>query len=322
MNIESNKVIDCLLGVAVGDALGVPFEFKRTFEMIENPATEMTEYGTHHQPVGTWSDDSSLTFCLAESLADNYDLADMAKKFINWRDNNYWTANGEVFDIGITTNNAISELEEIVDYKNYEKLKALKNQASELDNGNGSLMRILPLLFYIKKKGIKEQFEIIWEASALTHKHIRAAMSCFIYLKLAEYLLNGEEKELAYTTMKADVLQLWDDIKFDKLEQQHFKRIIQNHILETKREDLKSGGYVIESLEASLWCFMNESDYKNALLSVINLGHDTDTTGAITGGLAGLYYGISNIPENWIKVIKRLNDIVELGNKLNNKCMA
>lgn len=319
MNIKANKVIDCLLGVAVGDALGVPFEFKRTDEMVENPATDMTEYGTHQQPMGTWSDDSALTFCLAESLTTTYDLVDMAKKFVDWKNNNYWTANGDVFDIGITTYHALSKLEEILSDNDFERLETLKNNASEFDNGNGSLMRILPLLFHIKSRNSNEQFEIIWEASALTHKHSRAAMSCFIYLKLAEYLLLGEEKEMAYSKMRDDVVQLWDSINFDKVEQQHFKRIITHHILETQREDLKSGGYVIESLEASLWCFMNESDYKTTVLSVINLGHDTDTTGAITGGLAGLYYGVSTIPTNWIKVIKRLDAIVDLGNRLNNK---
>ena len=281
----------------------------------------MTEYGTHQQPIGTWSDDSSLTFCLAESLTNTYDLVDMAKKFVDWKNNNYWTANGKVFDIGITTFNALYNLEEILSDNDFESLKTLNNNASEFDNGNGSLMRILPLLFHIKNLRIDEQFEIIWEVSALTHKHIRAAMSCFIYLKLAEYLLLGEEKETAYSKMRDDVMQLWDLINFDEIEQQNFNRIITNHILETQKEDLKSGGYVIESLEASLWCFMRESDYKTAVLSAVNLGHDTDTSGAITGGLAGLYYGVSSIPLHWIKAIKRLDDIVDLGNRLNNKLM-
>lgn len=317
MKFTSNKVIDCLIGVAVGDALGVPYEFKKTSEMLENPAVDMTEYGTHHQPIGTWSDDSSLTFCLAESLSKSYDLADMAKKFISWKNDDYWTATGYVFDIGITTYKAISELEKIISNNDFALLKTLREDASEFDNGNGSLMRILPLLFYIKNKPLEEQFDIVWEVSALTHKHIRAAMSCFIYLKLAEHLLNGEKKEQAYEMMRNNVAQLWQKINFEKLEQQHFKRIISQHILETKREDLKSGGYVIETLEASLWCFMNENDYKSTVLSVINLGHDTDTTGAIVGGLAGLYYGVATIPENWLSVLKKLDDIISLGNKLN-----
>ncbi|RAR73846.1 ADP-ribosylglycohydrolase family protein [Flavobacterium aciduliphilum] len=322
MNISSNKVIDCLLGVAVGDALGVPYEFKSTSEMLAHRATGMTEYGTHYQPIGTWSDDSSLTFCLAASLAKEYDLLDIARHFIRWKNESYWTATGYVFDIGITTQHAIQQLEEIISCNDLESLKNLKNYASEYDNGNGSLMRILPLLFYIKDKSLEEQFGFIWDVSSLTHKHIRAAMSCFIYLKLAEHVLNGAAKEAAYEHMRADVIELWEKINFEQSERHHFRRIISNPILETKREDLKSGGYVIEALEASLWCFMHESDYASVVLSVVNLGHDTDTTGAIAGGLAGLYYGANSIPEDWVKVIKRLDAIVALGTQLGDKLIS
>ncbi len=193
---NTNKIADALIGLAVADALGVPFEFKSTKTMLANPATDMIGYGTHHQPLGTWSDDSSLTFCLAESLCTDYDLADMAQKFVDWRDQAYWTAHNKVFDIGITTHKALSRLKIILAEKQYDKLKILKLEGTEKDNGNGSLMRILPLLFYVKGMDSKTQFEMIWEVSALTHRHIRVAMACFIYLKLAEYILNGAEKHL------------------------------------------------------------------------------------------------------------------------------
>lgn len=150
--MRTNKVIDALLGGAIGDAVGVPYEFKRTSEMLRNPAIDMIGYGTHFQPVGTWSDDSSLTFCLAESLIRGYNLTDIAIKFIAWKNKAYWTAHDEVFDIGHTTNTAISRLQKIILSQNYEQLKELKYQGDDRDNGNGSLMRILPLLFYIKGK--------------------------------------------------------------------------------------------------------------------------------------------------------------------------
>ena len=106
--MKSNKVLDAIMGVAIGDAVGVPFEFRSREDMEENPATDITGYGTYNQPHGTWSDDSSLTFCLAQSLIQGYDIKDMSEKFIKWRDEAYWTAHNEVFDIGKTTSIAIS----------------------------------------------------------------------------------------------------------------------------------------------------------------------------------------------------------------------
>ncbi|MGB1217000.1 MAG: ADP-ribosylglycohydrolase family protein, partial [Saprospiraceae bacterium] len=147
--MKNNKVVSALLGVAVGDALGVPFEFRSRENMRLNPAKEMTGYGTYNQPPGTWSDDSSLTFCLAESLLEGLDLMDISSKFIAWRERSYWTARNRVFDIGRTTSLAITRLQTYLKSLNYEKLSTQKYEGSEYDNGNGSLMRILPLLFYI-----------------------------------------------------------------------------------------------------------------------------------------------------------------------------
>ena len=315
--MKSNKVTDALLGLAIGDAVGVPFEFSSRDKMQANPSTGMIGHGTYNQPKGTWSDDSSLTFCLAESLINGYDLKDISEKFIKWVDKAYWTAHNEVFDIGFTTSIAISRLKDIIEEGNLDELKRQKYYGDERDNGNGSLMRIIPLLFYIKGKPIKEQFEIVWEISALTHRHIRAAMSCMIYLKLAEKLLEGKNKIDAYTEMRSEIIEFWNEIEFSEKERKHFNRLIQSDIRETKIDVLKSGGYVIEVLESSIWFFLNKDTYEETILSIINLGHDTDTSAAIVGGLAGIYYGQRGIPESWVVSIARLDDIVELGNRLN-----
>ena len=318
--MKSNKVVDALLGVAIGDAVGVPYEFTSREEMQANPATDMIGHGTYNQPKGTWSDDSSLTFCLAESLVGGYNLKDMSERFIKWVDEAYWTAHNQVFDIGITTSIAISRLRVIIDESNLEELERQKDYGNERDNGNGSLMRIIPLLFYIKGKPIKEQFNIVWEVSALTHRHIRAAMSCMIYLNLAEKLLEGKDKVDAYKEMRVDIAKLWDAIDFPEKERKPFEKVIHNDIRDTGIDDLKTGGYVIEVLESSIWFFLNKDSYNDTILSIINLGHDTDTSAAIAGGLAGLYYGREEMPEEWVAHIARLDDIVELANKLNEKC--
>ncbi|MEZ4883931.1 MAG: ADP-ribosylglycohydrolase family protein [Chitinophagales bacterium] len=170
-----------------------------------------------------------------------------------------------------------------------------------------------------KLKPIKEQFEVIWEISALTHRHIRAAMSCLIYLKLAEKLLEGKDKEIAYSEMRNDISRFWEEMGFSEIERQHFKRVVQQDIREVEIDDLKSGGYVIEVLESSIWFFLNKNSYKEIILSIINIGHDTDTSAAIAGGLAGIYYGQKGIPEYWIASIARMEDILKLGEKLNTK---
>lgn len=313
------QIKDAILGVAIGDAVGVPFEFRTREQMQLNPAKDIIGYGTHHQPPGTWSDDSSLTFCLAESLIKGYDLKDMSERFIAWKERAYWTARGQVFDIGITTAQSISQLKRIIERNELESLKMLKYSGDEYDNGNGSLMRIIPLLAYIKDKSIKTQFEIIWEVSALTHKHIRAAMSCLIYLRLAEKVYMGLDKVLAYSEVRKEILEFWNLMELSDYERGHFNRVIQNDIRETQIDDLKSGGYVIESLEASLWFFLQRDSYERTILDIINLGHDTDTSAAIVGGLAGMYYGEKGIPEYWRASLSRLEDIVDLGERLENE---
>lgn len=317
----SDKIKSVLFGIAVGDAVGVPFEFSSRKQMTQHPASDMIGYGTHNQPPGTWSDDSSLTFCLAEAITNNgYDLPSMAFNFYRWKKDAWWAARKEVFDIGITTSQAITRLHDILETSDdFKELKQLKFSGNEYDNGNGSLMRIAPLLFYIEGMPPLQQFEIIWDVSALTHRHIRAAMSCFIYLNLAEKLLNGQDKFTAYAEMRKSVLVLWEEIKFPVEEQEHFLRLIQNDITETKIDHLKSGGYVIEVLESSIWFFLQENNYRETILSIINIGHDTDTSAAIAGGLAGLHYGFDGIPKEWTNQIARKKDIENLAERLGDK---
>jgi len=317
--MKSNQVADALLGVAIGDAVGVPFEFSSRDQIKTNPATDMIGYGTYNQPPGTWSDDSSLTFCLAEALVDGYDLKAISENFIQWRNKAYWSARGRVFDIGMTTLKAISRLQNILESNELEELEQQKYYGDEYDNGNGSLMRIMPLLFFIKGRPIQEQFEIVWEISALTHRHIRAAMSCLIYLKLAEFLLDGLDKEAAYAKTRKTITLFWDEMKFSLKERKHFEKLIQNDIRSTKIDDLKSGGYVIEVLESSIWFFLNKESYRDTILSIINIGHDTDTSAAIAGGLAGIYYGAEGIPGKWIELLARKEDILELADRLDKK---
>jgi ADP-ribosylglycohydrolase len=313
---QFNPATNALLGVAVGDAIGVPFEFRSRKAMLANPAEDIIGYGTHAQPPGTWSDDTSLTLCLAGVLKNGYDLESIAQSFVDWRFKDLWTARGEVFDIGITTEKSIRHLKDLLAVEDLEEIKNLRYYSDESQNGNGSLMRILPLLFYIKGKPIDEQWVTIWEISALTHNHIRAAMCCLIYLKLAEYLLEGQDKTEAYQNTRRDIAAFWGDLQFAERERIHFARMIQQDIREADMDSLQTSGYVIDSLEASLWFFLQRDNYRDIVIDIINMGEDTDTSAAIAGGLAGLYYGAETIPQQWLSLLARSQEISILGEQL------
>ena len=306
--MKKDRVIGGLVGVCVGDALGVPVEFVSRDKLRLNPIKDMVGYGTHNQPPGTWSDDSSLTLCLAESLCKGFDIHDIANKFIKWLYEGYWTPYGETFDIGNTTYIAISRLKSGVN-----PLDA--GPKDEFSNGNGSLMRILPLSFYLEKMKKEEQFEITHKVSRITHGHLRSQMACGIYIQIAINLLKEDPPEIAYKKAKEISLDYYSREPY-VYELKHFDRILKSDIRKLPLNSIKSTGYVIDTLEASLWSFLNSKAFKDAVLTAINLGGDTDTIGAVTGGLAGIYYGYNAIPKDWVKKIARIDEIIELSERL------
>ena len=306
--VSRNYLKDILYGVCVGDALGVPVEFESREYLKNNPVTKMGSGGVHDQGIGVWSDDSSLTFCLAESIVEGYDIHRLASKFIKWKNEGYWTATGEVFDIGNTTRQSIINLSKGV-HPN------LAGGQNEIDNGNGSLMRILPLALLIKDLSIEKRFDLVKEVSSITHAHNRSVISCFYYLEFALQLMEGKDKFEIYENLKKTVPEFLNSNKITKVELTHFDRLINGNIYELNENVIQSGGYVIQTLEASIWCLLTSDTYEDSVLKAVNLGGDTDTTGAVTGGLAGLFYGYAAIPKSWIMPILKKEEIDELINK-------
>ncbi len=306
------KIKSALFGVAIGDALGVPVEFESREAISENPVLDMTGFGTYNLPPGTFSDDSSLTFCLAEALTEDFDLDIIARNFVKWYYENYWTARGDVFDIGIATRQAIDKLARGVQAEH----------AGGIDvssNGNGSLMRILPLVFYIIDKPIAERFEITKQISSITHGHIRSVISCFYYLEFARSLILGVDKFEIYKKLQTEIFQFLSNIATNAGEIMLFNRLLENNIYELESNDISSGGYVLHTLEASIWCLLTTDNYHEAVLKAVNLGDDTDTTAAVTGGLAGLLYGFETIPKIWLNQLARKDDIQDLAERFADK---
>lgn len=296
-------VKSALFGLAVGDALGVPVEFVGRSWLKRFPVDDMRGHGTHDQPPGTWSDDSSMSFCLAESLCQGYDLNDIAEQFLAWCYGQKWTPHGEVFDIGNATLSAIERL------RSRQLPPQLAGGMDEGSNGNGSLMRILPLVFYTYNRPVEERYALISDVSSITHAHFRSVFSCFVYLEVARQLLRGRHAQEAYEEGVAIARQFAEAQQFNRRELFYFSRTLQGKLPEVHEDNIYSSGYVVHTLEASLWSLLTTSSYSEAVLRAVNLGEDTDTSGAVTGGLAGLAYGFDDIPADWVEQLARAEDI-------------
>ena len=297
-----NYELGALFGFVVGDALGVPVEFKSRGKLHSNPVLSMQEYGTHKQPMGTWSDDTSLMLCLIAALIEGYSLQKLSENFLDYYYTGKYTPYGEVFDVGRTTIKAIENI------KNEIPLEECGG-SSERDNGNGSLMRIAPLAYLWDKRKIKDMLLLIEEVSSLTHAHNRSKFACIFYIYFLKQLLLGQNKRQALEDTIAFVNK---NCKKYKDEFAVYDRILTKSIISVEEDEIKSTGYVVDSLEAAIWCFMNFHNTKDVLLTAVNLGDDTDTIGAISGALAGAYYGLDSIPYRWIDALAKRDELTKM----------
>ncbi|MFG6384078.1 MAG: ADP-ribosylglycohydrolase family protein [Lachnospiraceae bacterium] len=307
-------VYDGIIGLAIGDALGVPVEFKTRMEIAKNPVVAMRAYGTHNQPMGTWSDDTSLTLALLDSLASKgkIDYKDIMDRFSDWLLYSEYTANGDVFDVGNSTRAAI------INYgQGRNPLEC--GGTSKYENGNGSLMRILPIAYYLSKNGngtLESQMQIVHNISSLTHRHPISLIGCGIYINVAmKLLLDGKP---LYQSVEQGIKEAYEyyKIKMSKYINAYHRLENLELFLCLSDSDIQSSGYVVDTLEAALWCLLKTDSYKTCVLKAVNLGDDADTVGAVAGGLAGIYYGIDNIPRDWIEVIAKREYIKKLSEKL------
>ena len=306
MNDISNimKVKDGIVGLIVGDALGVPVEFKSGYDLSQNPITGMEGYGTHNQPAGTWSDDSAMTLATMHSIVQKQgiDYDDIMDKFVAWYSEAKYMQGNSTFDCGFTTSSAISR------YVSQNTPALESGCKGERDNGNGSLMRILPLA-YIKDI----DYETIENVSGLTHAHPRSKIACVLYVEMAKSML-----ENSGLTMEEHIFSACDKIKEyykDSPELKHFERIFNNDL-----EIISGKGYVISTFEVVVRCLLITDNYADAVLEAVNIGIDTDTNAAICGGLAGIYYGFDSIPVDWVNEIDRIDEVLSLCERFEEFC--
>ena len=312
---NTNIWLNGIMGVVAGDALGCPVQFETREEVARHPVEGMRGYGTFNLPAGSWTDDSSLTLALAESIRRKQaiDLDDIMENFMKWLYEGQFTPYGEAFDIGRGTMQAIDRYRAGLGADRC-------GGREEWNNGNGSLMRILPACIYCSlqisrgKMSDQDAVRTIHAVGSLTHAHIRSNIACGLYFFMAQQILagNGSLSDRLQEGMTRG-FAFYEDFLPGTEDLHYYDRLRDLAVLSSHSADLiKSSGYVVDSLEAAVWSLVTTDRFDDALQRAVNLGEDTDTVGAIAGGLGGLYYGCSALPEDWLFAIKRREWIEEL----------
>jgi len=284
-----DKIKGGLFGVAVGDALGATVEFMEQEEILQ-------KYGRHDQMIGGgWlslepgevTDDTYMTMAVAEGIIGNPDqpITEIGKKFVEWYES-------KPKSIGNTVRHSI---ENFLKTNNWGQASSITSkQLNGKSDGNGSLMRTLPVAFAYRNNKVKMDI-FSGQVSRMTHHSVDAEISCIFYNRLASYLLHGATKQEAFEQAYHDITPL------SKLPQGKKLPAILQAVPQLKREHLRPTGYVIDTIVSAVVQFLTYDSFEEILIETVNLGGDADTVGAVAGGLAGTYYGFAAIPDKWLQ---------------------
>lgn len=303
--LDFNKLKNGIMGFIIGDAMGVPLEFKKREIFENNKVTDMIS-NDRIGVKGVWSDDSSMVIATMKAIIDNkgkINYESIMNNFILLVSNKDFIAIDKAFGIGRATFFALGNYYN----KRYEKITDCGMKGFNY-NGNGSLMRILPIAYYCYYKKLNEDeiYNLVKDVSSFTHSHEISILGCFIYVLLVIELLSGKEKVNAYSNIRK-----YNYRKYFSLENiKYYDRLLNNDISKLDVDSISSMGFVVDTLEAVIWCFMNNNSYDKCVIEAINLGNDSDTIGALVGGLSGIYY--NDINNKWLNDIKRKNYLLDL----------
>ena len=299
-----NNWKSAIMGVVTGDALGCPVQFESRDVREQRPVMGMIGYGTFNLPAGSWTDDSALTLALMESIArlGRIDEVDIMDNFVRWLENGEFTPYGYAYDIGRGTMNAIRKYERTHDPRT-------AGSCDAANNGNGSLMRIMPAVLYCIGKDLPdaEAIDIVHRVGSLTHAHIRANIACGLYYFMARAVLaeDGGLKDRLQAGLNQG-FAFYEAHLSDLGELEFYHRLRDlDAFADLPDTRIRSTGYVVDTLEAAVWSLITTDSFGEGLLRAVNLGYDTDSVAAVAGGLAGLYYGYEAIPETWLDALKR-----------------
>lgn len=314
-NIVKKSFISAVIGHCVGDALGVPVEFYAREILQKKPVRGMRAQGTHNQPAGTWSDDSSMMLCLIDALAKSHDghidYQLIMKNFYAWYTESAFSPYQETFDIGNATRRALNRFQQGT-------LPLACGGSTDRDNGNGSLMRILPMAFFLYPKCGANLFhndtavQQVHNVSMLTHAHGKSCITCGIYINIALKLLANIPLKQAIVQGVSEAFLYYSEQPIYRENCKYYTPLLSNDFKKTPENLIESSGYVVHTLFSVLWCLLNTRSYKGCVIKAVNLGGDTDTIAAIAGGLAGLAYGYEAIPRDWLEILARKDWIIAL----------
>jgi ADP-ribosyl-[dinitrogen reductase] hydrolase len=295
-NKDLNRFQGCLLGLAIGDAVGTTVEFmpRGSFSII----TDMLGGGPFNLKPGQWTDDTSMALCLATSIVEKkgHDPLDQMQRYMHWCKDGYMSSTGRCFDIGRTVLEALGNFEITGDPNS--------GPTRENSAGNGSLMRLAPVPMFYAPDLEKAMF-FSGESSRTTHGATVAVEACNLFGSILVKALEGKNK--SQILFDNDVRNITSQKILDISKGAYISKVI---------DQIQGTGYVIESLSAALWSFWNSNSFEEAILKAVNLGNDADTTAAICGQVAGAYYGRVGIPPSWLDKLFLRDDIVTLANKL------
>ncbi|HSL44056.1 MAG TPA: ADP-ribosylglycohydrolase family protein [Anaerolineales bacterium] len=279
MKADRNRFHGCLLGLAVGDAVGTTAEFKPRGSFP--PVTNMVGGGTFGLKPGQWTDDTSMALCLAVSLVTQkgFDPVDQMNRYLDWYKHGYMSSTGTCFDVGNTVRYAVERYHRTGD--------PFSGSPSPNAAGNGSLMRLAPVPMYYFPD-LEKIVHFAGESSRTTHGALECIESCQLFAEMLFRALSGLSKdEILFNTAL--------NISTPKINE-----IAPGSYCQKTIDQIQGTGYVVQSLEAALWCFYKTNTFEDAILQAANLGDDADTTAAICGQIAGAYYGESGIPVQWL----------------------
>lgn len=287
-----DKLMGAFIGLAVGDAIGTTVEFRERDTFA--PVSDMVGKGPFNLPVGAWTDDTSMALCLAESLIinPNLDKTDLLARFADWKDHGVNSSTGHCFDIGNTTCSSID---------NFKRTGETVNNTDIFSAGNGAIMRLSPAVIAHYDNEATAVATAVLQGET-THGTGVCIDSCEL---MAEVLLNA---------IYADDKNRIFDITLKEYWSKEVKEIIT--LLDIHRDSVSSSGYVIDTLHAALWCVYHTDTFKDAILLAVNLGDDADTVGAVTGQIAGAFYGLSGIPKDWQSKLYDFTRFIDLTEKL------
>lgn len=296
----SHRLMGALMGAAVGDALGVPHEFVQREVFYSQPVTGMDAYGTHNQPEGTWSDDTSMTLATADiisahlqanaELPDSDFLKALILAFLRWMQQGEYSPHGRLFDIGNTTYGVLMDYAITPHFKS----AALVLEGAEFrdSQGNGSLMRLLPVALWNMLLPLPQSF--MDQISCITHAHPAVLSACQHYIETLSFMFQHGFDPIIGIEKATKAARRRKALYVPDLQA----------ISQRPEYQVRSGGYVIETLEAVYWCLYQKGTYAEMVLRAVNLGGDTDTIASIVGGMAGLHQGIVAIPKPWLDALQ------------------